>query len=246
MLRSAIQFVRAAPEHDNPIELLEGLQRVGQKHRHGLQIQCAWLLSELQDNPTLNSSIFFHPNFPGEQFLSERGAIVAREGASAVIDYARAQSGTFTLTEAMRALQLKGHDRWPLELIHRYGMRDVLSCQTHHWMAVFFSEDKVIQVDQFERQILSFAAGAAIDQLSRIVKKKQPPPDEFSELTPREIAALRHRAHGRNNHQGADQMGVSVNTFRTYLTRAMEKLGANDIAHCVALAMQLGLLQGAG
>ena len=39
-------------------------------------------------------------------------------------------------------------------------------------------------------------------------------------------------------------MGVSVNTFRTYFARAMEKLDANDISHCVFLATRLGLLQG--
>ena len=173
VLRTAIEFVRSAPEHDNPIELLEALQQVGMKHRQGLRVQCAWLLSELQDNPAFNDSIFFPPGFPGERFLAERGAITAIEGASAVIDYARTQSGTFTLTEAMRDLQLKGHDRWPLDLMHRWGIRDVVSCQTRHWMAVFYSEDRVIEADPLERQILNLAAAAALDQLAKIVKKQR-------------------------------------------------------------------------
>ena len=72
LLRSATQFVRGASEHNNPTELLEALQRVGQKHRQGLRVQCAWALSAFQMNPTLNSSVFFHPDFPGEQLLKER------------------------------------------------------------------------------------------------------------------------------------------------------------------------------
>ena len=92
-------------------------------------------------------------------------------------DYFKTQTSPFTLTEAMRVLQLKGPDRWPLGLIHKFGMRDILNCQAHRWTALFYSEDKVIQFDQFDRQVLGWAAAAAIEQLKRIVTKQQQGPD---------------------------------------------------------------------
>jgi DNA-binding NarL/FixJ family response regulator len=63
-------------------------------------------------------------------------------------------------------------------------------------------------------------------------------------LTLHEMAALQHRAHGRDNHQVARKMRVSVATVRTYLAQAMEKLGANDTAHAVWIATRAGLLNG--
>jgi DNA-binding NarL/FixJ family response regulator len=61
-------------------------------------------------------------------------------------------------------------------------------------------------------------------------------------LTLHEMTALRHRAHGRDNHQVAKEMRVSVATVRTYLAQAMEKLGANDTVHAVWIATRAGLL----
>lgn len=56
------------------------------------------------------------------------------------------------------------------------------------------------------------------------------------------MTALRHRAYGRDNHQVPKGMRVNVATVRTYRAGAMEKLGANDTAHAVWVAMRAGQL----
>lgn len=61
-------------------------------------------------------------------------------------------------------------------------------------------------------------------------------------LTPRQAEFLTHRANGHSNQQIAQHHGLSINTVKTTLRHAYQRLGANDSAHAVALALAAGEL----
>jgi DNA-binding NarL/FixJ family response regulator len=64
-------------------------------------------------------------------------------------------------------------------------------------------------------------------------------PDE--PLSRREVEVLRHVAAGRKNQEIA-LMGLTDNTVRTYLKRALEKLGCHSRSEAAAIATRKGLL----
>jgi DNA-binding NarL/FixJ family response regulator len=61
-------------------------------------------------------------------------------------------------------------------------------------------------------------------------------------LTRREYEILRHVAMGQTNPEIADALGLTRNTVKTYLQRALEKLGARNRVEALARANQLGIL----
>lgn len=61
-------------------------------------------------------------------------------------------------------------------------------------------------------------------------------------LTIREIEALRLVARGARNLEIARDLGVSENTVKTLLRRAMDKIGCHSRSEAAALATRLGLL----
>ena len=61
-------------------------------------------------------------------------------------------------------------------------------------------------------------------------------------LTPRELEVLGAVADGCTNRQVASRLGVSEDTIKTHLSRAMEKLGASDRTHAIAILLRRGLL----
>lgn len=61
-------------------------------------------------------------------------------------------------------------------------------------------------------------------------------------LTRREYDILRHVAMGETNPEIAVALGLTRNTVKTYLQRALEKLGARNRVEALARANQLGIL----
>jgi DNA-binding NarL/FixJ family response regulator len=61
-------------------------------------------------------------------------------------------------------------------------------------------------------------------------------------LSPREIEILQKIAYGSTTKEVADQLGISFHTVKTHLERIFEKLGANDRAQAVAIAIRQGLV----
>jgi two-component system, NarL family, nitrate/nitrite response regulator NarL len=61
-------------------------------------------------------------------------------------------------------------------------------------------------------------------------------------LTRREYEILRHVAMGETNPEIAGALGLTRNTVKTYLQRALEKLGARNRVEALARASELGIL----
>jgi DNA-binding NarL/FixJ family response regulator len=62
------------------------------------------------------------------------------------------------------------------------------------------------------------------------------------ELTQRELNVLREISNGRTNHAIGNALSVSEETVKTRVKRILEKLGAEDRAHAVAIAARRGYL----
>jgi DNA-binding NarL/FixJ family response regulator len=66
------------------------------------------------------------------------------------------------------------------------------------------------------------------------------------ELTQRELNVLREISNGRTNHAIGNVLSVSEETVKTRVKRILEKLGAEDRAHAVAIAARRGYLDWLG
>jgi DNA-binding NarL/FixJ family response regulator len=62
-------------------------------------------------------------------------------------------------------------------------------------------------------------------------------------LTARELEVLRLIRDGHRNKQIADQLAIAETTVNFHIKNLVEKLGANDRTHAVAIAIRRGLLQ---
>jgi DNA-binding NarL/FixJ family response regulator len=62
-------------------------------------------------------------------------------------------------------------------------------------------------------------------------------------LSRREIEILQKVAYGSTTKEVADALGISPHTVMTHLERIFEKLGANDRAQAVAIAIRKGLVE---
>jgi DNA-binding NarL/FixJ family response regulator len=72
----------------------------------------------------------------------------------------------------------------------------------------------------------------------RLVERRPEAP-----LSPREIEILQQVAYGASTKEVADTLGISFHTVKTHLERIFEKLGANDRAQAVAIAIRQGLVE---
>jgi len=94
------------------------------------------------------------------------------------------------------------------------------------------------------------------DEMLRVIRsvhagKRHVPPEVASrlaehladdDLTERELEVLRLIRDGYRNKQIADQLVIAETTVNFHIKNLVDKLGANDRAHAVAIALRRGLL----
>jgi DNA-binding NarL/FixJ family response regulator len=78
---------------------------------------------------------------------------------------------------------------------------------------------------------------AFIEEVRLVDRKPEAP------LSRREIEILQRVAYGATTKEVADKLGISPHTVKTHLERIFEKLGANDRAQAVAIAIRQGLVE---
>lgn len=106
---------------------------------------------------------------------------------------------------------------------------------------------KDVDAAELKRAIREVASGKAVLDghvtrrlLAWTQRRRKVPHGEWLSL--REVEVLRHVAAGSSNQEIAVQLGISLNTVKTYLRRASEKLGCQSRAEAVATATKRGLL----
>lgn len=63
------------------------------------------------------------------------------------------------------------------------------------------------------------------------------------ELSSREIDVLRLVGEGNSNKQIADKLSIGETTVKSHISNILAKLGANDRAHAVTIALQRGIVE---
>ncbi|HXF58178.1 MAG TPA: response regulator transcription factor [Actinomycetota bacterium] len=77
---------------------------------------------------------------------------------------------------------------------------------------------------------------AFIEEVQYVERRPETP------LSPRESQVLQKIAYGATTKEVAHDLGISPHTVKTHLERIFEKLGANDRAQAVAIALRKGLV----
>lgn len=67
-------------------------------------------------------------------------------------------------------------------------------------------------------------------------------PFRAGKLSPRELDVVRALSHGMDNQMVADLYGLSRETVKSHVKRAMGKLAAKNRAHLVAVALRAGMI----
>jgi DNA-binding NarL/FixJ family response regulator len=105
---------------------------------------------------------------------------------------------------------------------------------------------KDVEGRDLKRAVRSVAAGhpvidgkaaARVLRLARTGSSRDP-----VALSPREVDVLRLVARGQMNAEIGRTLGISINTVKTCLNRALKKLGCHSRTHAAAVAAKRGLL----
>ena len=76
-------------------------------------------------------------------------------------------------------------------------------------------------------------------------QKKEPGKEVLTlgiQLTHRELQILTYAANGYSNKQIASELGISVSTIKTFISRIFSKLNATDRTHAAVIALKHGLI----
>lgn len=65
---------------------------------------------------------------------------------------------------------------------------------------------------------------------------------EYTQLSGRELGCLQWLADGFNQHQIAEELGLSEHSVHQYFESISKKMKAKSTAHAVALAIRQGLI----
>jgi LuxR family quorum sensing-dependent transcriptional regulator len=167
-------------------------------------------------------------------------SVLARRGFDPGIMMARVSLAPYTWSESNRMLEPIGIDRWPYELALKYGMRDGFTCPVGaRWVVAFWSSASLARsLSAASRAALFMAASFAAMRLENLIGPRSKNVGTRTRLTPRELSVLRWASIGQNVEQTASALQLGMETVRTHLKKAQEKLGAHNRTHAVAEALR--------
>jgi DNA-binding CsgD family transcriptional regulator len=188
--------------------------------------------------------VLYHRSVPSA-FQEEARARMVRHGLSPMAHLALLQPPPFTFTEAKHLIQPTGGDHWIFDFMQAHGMRDGLYCPSGDWMVLFVTDHVLKQTSALSREsrmMFGAAAGIAVYRLKEMTGIRRTKLPGQVRLSPRESLVLRHLSNGETAATIGDQLGLSENSVRTYLTRAAKKLQAKNQLHAVAMAIRKRLI----
>jgi DNA-binding CsgD family transcriptional regulator len=235
MLERLTYVAHAFAQASTPVQVVERLGAVAGSA--GLRVIGVW-----PRHRGAADLAIFSPELPGSfqtQIVAENRA----RGASFLAQAAERAPGPFTTTEAMQHLQPSGEDRWIFDLLRDHRVKDALYCP-HGPYLVTYEADRVLHDESLMHETrMAIAAGGqlAVNQLEALALRSKLPARGV-ELSPREKLVLIHLAEGFTAAEIATRLGLTEPSARTFVRRAMRKLGAKSQLHAVAIAIRERLI----
>jgi len=237
-----LHFTEIVDKLDAPDKILDALHEAVRGACHLAVLGAAMLPMKMGDVDSLElgKTVFLHRSVPKE-FWNEYVEL-ARRHLPAPGTLAYLSMSPFSMSEAMKRLELLGSDRWPVELALKYGQRDRLTCPVGgRWVVVYWSK-KTLCLRPEERALLFMGASFAAIQLQRLVDPYVKRVGKGSSLTPRELAVLRLLSNGKRVREIASLLALGEETVRSHIKKAQIKLGVADRTHAVVQAVRLRLI----
>lgn len=239
---AALRFATTVRQIEKPADVLAALQNA--LPASDLRVAAAWYLAKsYTDHAAIipGKTLFIHDSLPLAALWSDYKSLVHSNGAASIFALGRSKSAPFTLTEAMRQLQLAGDEDWIVHMFRRYHIRDGLYCPFRRWALTFWSPKLLDRLSPDTRAMLFTVAGLAIGRIDTLVRK----PEQFetsTRLSERELSVLRLISCGQSNAEVAAHLKIGPETVKHHVKRAMRKLNARDRAQAVASAIRQGLM----
>ena len=194
------------------------------------------------DSLRLGENVFLHREVPEgwwTQWVNHVSQRIPLGVAHALLSIA-----PFTLTESLQVLQPIGVERWGVELASKYGIRDGYFCPVGgRWLVCFRSAKPIAKTLTQPLRIMIFTAATfgvlRIEQLISLGDKFQVP---GLALTPRQLAVFRLLSVGMSLKEAAHNLGLSDETAKTHLKKALAKMGLRNCTQAVAEAIRQRLI----
>jgi PAS domain S-box-containing protein len=173
---------------------------------------------------------------------AEGNILVANEAAAALLGYGRSEF------QSLHILDTCPHDRASVasevleDLAHRGAVSalGIAKRRDGAQVVVRYAGSK-LELEGRVFYVFSSFPARVIDTAST-PQARGGSASRHDDITEREREILMLVGDGYENDQIARRLHLSVNTIKTYIRRALAKLGANSRAHAVALAIRRGLL----
>jgi DNA-binding CsgD family transcriptional regulator len=239
---AALRFAKDVRQIEKAANVLAALQNA--IPANDIRVAAAWFLPRsYTDHAAIipGKTLFVHDSLPLAALWSDYIGLVRSNGAASIFALGRSKSAPFTLTEAMRQLQLAGDEDWIIHMFRRYHIRDGLYCPFRRWALTFWSPKLLDGLQPDTRAMLFTVAGLAIGRIDTLVRQ----PEQFetiAKLSERELSILRLISCGQSNAEVAAHLKIGPETVKHHVKRAMRKLNARDRAQAVASAIRQGLM----
>lgn len=99
-------------------------------------------------------------------------------------------------------------------------------------------------LDKLERGEYAIDPQHTFSLIQGLIASTQTASEVKLEVTPREIEVLQHVANGYSNKEIGAIMSLSTNTIKYHIKKILQKLGVNNRAQAVSVALQRDLIQG--
>ena len=238
------EFTDCMDRGRTPDEVLETLHVLASKYLAISVLGAARFPLKTSDwrSTRLGRDAFLHPSVP-EGWWEEYVAMAKREQDPGVM-MARSSLMGCTLTETVRMLEPIGIDRWPIELSHKFGMRDALTCSVgRRWLVSYWSSKPLQNILTQPGRILLFAAASfAALRLEQLIDHDPRWMGKTARITPRELAVLRLISLGKTTDETARLLGLGEETVRSHSKNAQSKLGVRNKTHAACEAIRQNLI----
>ena len=239
---AALRYAANIERLKDAADILEALHQVARLA--SLNVLGAWRVPPWgrRDDP---DAFYIHPH-PSvlEQFWADFRTLYRKYRRSFMAELAWQNRGPFTMTEAMRIMKPTGEERWIVQLLDQYGIRDIFYVPNGTWMVVYWAA-KPLRLDAATRAALRLAANATAERL-RAISRHRGKDGAGPELSSRQRAVLRLLAQGYTPQEIGRRLDIAHGTVKEHIERASKKLGARTATQAAVEAVRRYAVLGIG